>query len=82
MSDVDENTEASNASDVEHPQMELPSNAINLGPGSYPSSTQHRITLCPISYLRLSKTLYKVSSLRVQPNLRLLLKFYFCDFDY
>ena len=39
VSDVDESTEASNAADVEQPQMELPSDDINLGPESFPSST-------------------------------------------
>ena len=39
VSDADENTEASNAGDVEQPQVELPSDDINLGPESFPSST-------------------------------------------
>ena len=38
VSDVDENTEASNAADLEQPQMELPSNDNNLGPERFPSS--------------------------------------------
>ena len=37
--DVDENTEVSNAADIEQPEMELLSNDINLGPESFPSST-------------------------------------------
>ena len=39
VSDVDENTEASNVADVEQSQIELSSDDINLGRESFPSST-------------------------------------------